>query len=47
MMIEYLMSVVEYWEKVMRKEMRIEDVEEKFYICIEELDCGGMIKKLK
>ncbi|CAG7901348.1 unnamed protein product [Brassica rapa] len=47
MMIEYLTSAVEHWEKVMRKEMRIEDVEEKFYTCIEELDRGGMIKKLK
>ncbi|KAH0917731.1 hypothetical protein HID58_025391 [Brassica napus] len=47
MMIENLTSAVEHWEKVMRKEMRIEDVEEKFYTCIEELDRGGMIKKLK
>ncbi|XP_013699630.1 uncharacterized protein LOC106403335 [Brassica napus] len=47
MMIEYLTSAVEHWEKVMMKEMRIEDVEDKFYTCIEELDRGGMIKKLK
>ncbi|KAF8099987.1 hypothetical protein N665_0234s0033 [Sinapis alba] len=47
MMIENLTSAVEHWEKVMKKEMRIEDVEEKFYTCIEELDRGGMIKKLR
>ncbi|CAH8362021.1 unnamed protein product [Eruca vesicaria subsp. sativa] len=48
MMIEYLTSAVELWEKVMRNEMRKEDVGEKFYTCIEELDRGGrMIKKLR
>ncbi|CAH2052870.1 unnamed protein product [Thlaspi arvense] len=48
MLIEFVRGALERGEKVMKREMRMEDVGEKFYSCIEQLYRGAaMVKELR